>query len=305
MPYLTQLVLNTARLDAPAAKAATVTSQPAFTVEFGARTDTGRVRHNNEDSFLAASEMNLFVLSDGMGGLTAGEVASRLTVDSVAAHCRDAEADPALEFIGEKFAGIRPASNRLASAVRFANRVVYHAAHRHSRQHGMGATVVAVRFTQERMTVAHVGDSRAYRLRGQHLEQLTQDHSLVAEQVRRGQITEREAGVSELRNVLMRGIGVESEVEADVSEELVMDQDVVLLCSDGLTRELSDSQIADVLAAHTCAQTAADRLVDLASQAGGLDNITAVVVRPTPRAGGPRSGGHIFGKWFSGLAGQL
>jgi serine/threonine protein phosphatase PrpC len=305
MPYLTQLVLNAPRLDPPAAKPATATSQPAFTVEFGARTDTGRVRHNNEDSFLAAPEMNLFVLSDGMGGLSAGEIASRLTVDSVAAHCRDAEADPSSEFIGEQFPGSSPVSNRLASAVRFANQIVYHAAHRHSNQHGMGATVVAVRFTQERMTVAHVGDSRAYRLRGQHLEQLTQDHSLVAEQVRRGQITEREAGVSEMRNVLMRGIGVESEVEADVSEELVMDHDVVLLCSDGLTRELSDAQIAAVLAAHPCAQAAADRLVDLASQAGGLDNITAVVVRPTPRAGGPRSGARIFGKWFSGLAGPL
>jgi serine/threonine protein phosphatase PrpC len=304
MPYLTQLVLNSPRIAAPTAKAATATLQPAFTVEFGARTDTGRVRHNNEDSFLAAPEMNLFVLSDGMGGLSAGEVASRLTVDSVAAHCRDADSNPALDFVGEKFAGISPASNRLASGVRFANRTVYHAAHRHSGQHGMGATVVAVRFTQERMAVAHVGDSRAYRLRGQHLEQLTQDHSLVAEQVRRGQITEREARVSEMRNVLMRGIGIESEVEADISEELVIDHDVVLLCSDGLTRELSDSQIADVLAAHTCAQTAADRLVDLASQAGGLDNITAVVLRPRP-ACGPRSGGRIFGGWFSGSAGEL
>ena len=222
MPFLTQLALNgpriAPRLDDPAAMTATPL-QPAFTLQFGARTDTGRVRYNNEDSFLAAPEMNLFVLSDGMGGLSAGEVASRLTVDSVAAHCRDAVADPALEFIGEKLPGITPASNRLASAVRFANRIVYHAAHRHFSQHGMGATVVAARFTGERLTVAHVGDSRAYRFRGNHLEQLTRDHSLVAEQVRRGQITEREAGVSEFRNVLMRAIGVESEVEADVTEE--------------------------------------------------------------------------------------
>jgi serine/threonine protein phosphatase PrpC len=304
MPYLTQLVLNTPRIEAPAAKAATATLQPACPVEFGARTDTGRVRHNNEDSFLAAPEMHLFALSDGMGGLSAGEVASRLTVNCVAAHCRDADADPTLEFVGAELSGISPASNRLASAVRFANRIVYDAAHRHSAQHGMGATVVAVRFTQERMTVAHVGDSRAYRLRGRHLEQLTQDHSLVAEQVRRGQITERQAGASGLRNVLMRGIGVESEVAVDVSEELVMEQDIVLLCSDGLTRELSDSQIAHVLAAHACAQTAADRLVDLAGQAGGLDNITAVVLRPSLGTGGRRSGARILGRWFSGLVGQ-
>jgi PPM family protein phosphatase len=305
MPYLTELVLNSPRIQAPAAKAATGTLPPPFTVQFGARTDTGRIRKNNEDSFLAAPELNLFVLSDGMGGLSAGEVASRLTVDSVATHCRDAEANPALEFVGEKLSGISPASNRLASAVRFANRIVYDAARRHSGQHGMGATVVAVRFTQERMTVAHVGDSRAYRLRGNHLEQLTEDHSLVAEQLRRGHITERQAGASDLRNVLMRGIGVQPEEQADLSEQLVMEHDVVLLCSDGLTRELSDAQIAGVLATHACVQTAADRLVNLASQAGGADNITAVVLRPSLAAGSSRSGARIFGRWLSVLVGQL
>lgn len=301
MSYFTQLVLNAPRIPASVANAATGTSRPACTVEVGACTDTGRVRENNEDSFLAAPGMNLFVLSDGMGGFSAGEVASRLTVDCVAAHCRDADANPALEFFGENIPGISPASNRLASAVRFANKVVYDAAHRHAGQHGMGATVVAVRFTPERMTVAHVGDSRAYRLRGLHLEQLTQDHSLVAEQVRRGHLTERQASASGLQNVLMRAIGVESEVAADVCEQLVMDDDVILLCSDGLTRELSDARIAGVLSAHACAQSAADRLVQLATEAGGSDNITALVLRSKLANSGPGSGTRIFRRWFSGL----
>ena len=270
----------------------------AMEMDFGAQSDTGCVRENNEDSYLAAPEMGLFVLSDGMGGLESGEVASHLAVDAVLAHCREAEANPFLPLTGESIDGVSDASNRLASAIRLANKVVHRAAQANAARKAvgaMGATVVAVRFAGERMSLAHVGDSRAYRLRGENFEQLTQDHSFVAEQMRQGNMTQQEAGESALQSVLIRALGVDTDVDVDVTEELVMENDTVLLCSDGLTRELSDRQIAAVLGDADDAQEAADRLVDLAKQAGGGDNITAIVVRRAPQPAGVFA---RIGRWF-------
>ncbi|HKV03668.1 MAG TPA: protein phosphatase 2C domain-containing protein [Candidatus Acidoferrales bacterium] len=267
-------------------------------MEFGAQSDTGCVRGNNEDSFRVAPEMNLFVLSDGMGGLASGEVASRLAVETVLAHCREAEANPSLPLHGQRIEGVSGISNRLASAARLANEVVHDAAKHDGAEQRMGATVVAVRFDGERMSLVHVGDSRAYRLRGDELEQLTQDHSFVAEQMRRGRMTEQEAGSSALQSVLIRALGIEPEVDVDVSEELVMEGDTVLLCTDGLTRELTDAQVAAVLAESDDAQEAADRLIDLAKQAGGGDNITTIVLRRAPKLVGAFARIGRLGKWF-------
>jgi len=267
-------------------------------MEFGGRTDTGRVRENNEDCFRAAPELNLFVLSDGMGGQASGEVASRLAIETLIAHCREAEANPSLPLVGKFVEGASESLNRLASAVHLANQVVHEAAAQNPAQQGMGATIVAVRFFGERMELAHVGDSRAYRLRGGELQQLTQDHSFVAEQVRQGMITEGEAGRSVLQSVLLRAVGVEPEVEVGLEEELVMEGDTVLLCSDGLTRELADAQIAALLGAAGKAQAAADRLVDAANEAGGGDNITVIVLRPASR---PANVVAWLARWFKGL----
>jgi len=271
-------------------------------MEFGACSDTGCVRANNEDSYQAVPELNLFVLSDGMGGLEAGEVASRMAVEAIVTHVREAETNPSLPLTGDRIEGASETSNRLASAIRLANQVVHKAAEQNGNAQAMGATVVAVRFTGERMSLAHVGDSRAYRLRKDGLEQLTQDHSFVAEQLRRGVMTPDEAGSSTLQNVLVRALGVDAIVEVDVTEELVMEGDMILLCSDGLTRELSDAQIAAVLRETGDAQEAADLLIDLAKQAGGGDNITAILVRPSERA--VRAFVRIgrLGKWFKDSA---
>ncbi|HEY6467240.1 MAG TPA: protein phosphatase 2C domain-containing protein [Candidatus Acidoferrales bacterium] len=284
-------------------------------LEVAARSDTGRARENNEDSFHVAAELGLFVLSDGMGGLDSGEVASRLTVETVYAHCRDAEANPDLPYEGATAEGASQTSNRLASAIQMANRVVRAAAgfdvagsqsadatagpngQASNAPKGMGATVVALQFFGERVSVAHVGDSRAYRLRAGEFIQLTEDHSLVAQQVREGRMTHAEAESSPLKNVLMRALGVDSTVEVEVDEEVALEGDIYLLCSDGLTRELSDSQIAGVLKEMPTAQEGADRLIDLANQAGGGDNITAVVVRV-----GEKSGGTLgkISRWITG-----
>lgn len=271
-------------------------------LEFGAQSDTGCVRQNNEDSYRVAPEMNLFVLSDGMGGLECGEVASRLVVETVLEHCRKADANASLPFTGLRIEGISELTNRLASAVRVANQAVHSEAQRSAGERPMGATVVAVRFDEERMSLAHVGDSRAYRLRGDEFEQLTRDHSFVAEQVRQGRMTAQEAGTSRLQNVLVRALGVDPEVEVDASEELVLEGDTVLLCSDGLTRELTDAQIAAILRETEETQEATERLINLAKQAGGGDNITVIVVRPAARPVGAFGRISRLGKWFKDSA---
>ncbi|HVA71507.1 MAG TPA: Stp1/IreP family PP2C-type Ser/Thr phosphatase [Candidatus Limnocylindrales bacterium] len=269
--------------------------QAEMEIEFGARTDTGRVRENNEDSFRAAPELNLFVLSDGMGGQASGEVASRLAAETIVAHSRDAETNPSLPLTGESIEGASDAANRLASAIRLANRAVHRAALKNASQLGMGATVVAVQFADDRMIVAHVGDSRAYRLRNGELEQLTQDHSFIAEQVRLGMMTPEEGSQSKLQNVLLRALGTDPQVDVDVNEELLIEGDTLLLCSDGLTHEVAGAQIAAVLCDADDAQEAADDLVRLANQAGGGDNITVIVLRHAPKLVGAMA---KIGRWF-------
>jgi PPM family protein phosphatase len=266
-------------------------------IDFGSCSDAGRVRENNEDSFCLAPELNLFVLSDGMGGQASGEVASRLASETVVAYCREAQVNPSSTNTGVLIPGVSDTSNRLASAIRLANRVVHQAAENSTEQRGMGATVVAIWLADQRMSLAHVGDSRAYRLRAGALEQLTQDHSFVAEQVRRGSMTEQEAASSKLQNVLLRALGVDPDVQVEVDEQLLVEGDILLLCSDGLTRELSDAQIAGVLIDAAEAQEAADRLVELANQAGGEDNITAIVVRHAAKPAGKLG---RMGRWFKG-----
>ncbi|HEV2420085.1 MAG TPA: Stp1/IreP family PP2C-type Ser/Thr phosphatase [Candidatus Acidoferrales bacterium] len=264
-------------------------------IEFGASTDVGHVRENNEDSFRVAPEINLFVVSDGMGGQSSGEIASRLASEAVIAHCREAAENPALPVVGRTKEGASEFGNRLASAFRLANHAVHQAARRNAALHGMGATLVAVIVTEERLSIAHVGDSRAYRLRDGRLELLTEDHSFIAEQVRQGHMTEEEAQSSNLQNVLLRAVGVEEEVEVDLNEELFVDDDVLLLCSDGLTKELSDAQIAGVLATIEDADEASRRLIQLANDAGGNDNITVIVLRHAPRLVGSFE---KLGRWF-------
>lgn len=264
--------------------------------DFAARSDPGRVRENNEDSFRDAPEINVFVLSDGMGGHASGEMASRIAVDAVVGFCRAAESHPSILPEVERISGSSEMSNRLAAAIRRANSAVREAARQNPQCAGMGATLVAAQFDRGRMCLAHVGDSRAYRFRSGRLEQLTQDHSFVAEQVRRGMMTQGEAERSQLQNVLLRALGPEEELEVSVDEELLLEGDVILLCSDGLNREVSDAQIAAILERAEDAQTAADRLIDAANRAGGADNITVIVLRPVPK----RAPFARIGRWLVG-----
>lgn len=250
-------------------------------IEIGARTDVGRVRHNNEDSYRLVLELNLFALSDGMGGEAHGEVASGMAVQTVAAHCLEAANNPSAPFFGELQPDLSEKTNRLASAAHLANPKIHNAARTNPAQQGMGATLLAAWLDGQRLSLVHVGDSRAYLLRAGALEQLTRDHSLVAEQVRQGLITPQQAEASEMQSVLIRALGTQEEIEADADEHLLLDGDTLLLCSDGLTRMVTDPEIASTLLTHPAAQAAADRLVALANEYGGEDNVTVVVLPVT------------------------
>ena len=171
-----------------------------------------------------------------MGGEAYGEVASALAVEIVVNHCFDAEANPAAQVLGEVQPNWSANTKRLLTAVHLANRNIFKSAEEHPEQHGMGATLTAAWIDRAKLSIAHVGDSRAYLLRGGSLLQLTRDHSLVAEQVRRGVLTLAEAEESDMQSVLLRALGAQPEIEVDAEEHILFPRDVLLLCSDGLTQ---------------------------------------------------------------------
>jgi len=245
----------------------------------GAVTDVGRVRTNNEDCFRVVAPLHLFVLSDGMGGEAHGEVASALAVETVVQHCIDGEKNAAVTLYGEPQPGWSDKTQRLSSAAHLANKKIFESAHQHPEQEGMGATLTAAWIDGSRLSIAHVGDSRAYLLRGGSLQQLTSDHSLVAEQVRQGILTPAEADASEMQSVLLRALGSQADIQVDAEEHALIARDILLLCSDGLTRMLIEPEIAATLQAEPDAIRAANKLVELANDRGGTDNITVVVVR--------------------------
>lgn len=226
-----------------------------------AGTDTGRQRRANEDSLLARSP--LFVVADGMGGAQAGEVASRIAVESFQPGLPDAS-EPELA---------------LAELARAANTRIHELSHVNAEQAGMGTTLTAVYVGEQEVAIAHVGDSRAYCLRDGQLQRLTDDHSLVDELMRQGRLTPEEAIEHPQRSVITRALGPEGIVEVDTRSFRARPGDVYLLCSDGLTTMISEEQIASILLAHAGLRDAGEALIAAANQAGGRDNITVVLLR--------------------------
>lgn len=242
-------------------------------------TDVGRVRTNNEDSFRIVEPLSLFILSDGMGGEAHGEIASAMAVETISEYLAEPKQDSGETLHGEASDNFSLKTKRLKSAVHLANLKIYQSAQKNPEQRGMGATLTVVWVDDAKLSIAHVGDSRAYLLRSGNLQQLTNDHSLVAEQVRRGLITPQQAEESEMQSVLLRALGAHPDVEVDVDEVAVVPNDVLLLCSDGLTRMVTEPEIAGTLQAETNPASAAQKLIELANGNGGLDNITVIVAR--------------------------
>jgi serine/threonine protein phosphatase PrpC len=230
-------------------------------VEHVGRTDVGRQRSVNEDSLVLAPPF--FAVADGMGGAKAGEVASAMAAGT---------------FEGESDSG-EPAEAQLTRILREANRRIYDLAVSDDSHRGMGTTVTAAKVTGDEVSLGHVGDSRAYRLRDGELEQLTRDHSLVAELERSGQITPEAAEHHPQRSIITRALGPEPDVQVDTYTLAGRDGDLFLICSDGLTSMISDDELGSILRSSDSLEEAAESLVRAANQSGGKDNITVVMFR--------------------------
>jgi PPM family protein phosphatase len=232
-----------------------------------AGTDVGRARSGNEDSYFCGR--TVLAVADGLGGHQGGEVASA------------AAAEPLAALDGREFADPAEAAEALTAAIREANAAILDRAAGDPGLWGMGTTVTAAALAGERhLQLAHVGDSRAYLLRDGSLEQLTTDHTVVAELVRRGRLTPAQAAIHPERSILTRAVGLDPRVPVDTPDPLeLQDGDQVLLCSDGLTEPVDDDQIAQLLSAEPDGNTACQALIDAANAAGGPDNITVVLLR--------------------------
>ncbi len=240
-------------------------------VRFGAKTDLGNVRENNEDKFdffepteptLLAERGSVYAVCDGMGGHSAGQIASELALKTFLKAYYDLE--------------LPDVDTALYSAVLAANALVREVAQAIPGRRGMGTTLTAAILLESEAHVVHVGDSRCYLVRGEVIHQITDDHSYVMEQVRQGLMTLQEAQYSPYRNVITRSIGME-QVEPDIYRVVLEDGDRLVLCTDGLTTHVSDEQIAEVVRAHS-PSAAAQKLVEMALEEGGSDNVTVIVI---------------------------
>jgi len=244
-----------------------------LTIELSAAVDPGRARSNNEDSVALDNDVALAVLADGMGGYNAGEVASNMATSFIRTelgrwlreaqtHASDGEVRRAMDICVDN-----------------ANRAIFNAANSNPQYAGMGTTLVVAVIRDSHLLVGHVGDSRAYRLRGGRLQQITRDHSLLQEQIDAGLITPEQAAFSANKNLVTRAVGVEDTVLLETHQHDVQPGDVYLLCSDGLSDMLDDASIGQLLLANESLTVACQALIDAANDAGGKDNISVVLVR--------------------------
>jgi PPM family protein phosphatase len=241
-------------------------------------TDTGRQRQHNEDFYLVQPEVKLFLVADGMGGHAAGEIASRIAGEAIAEFIRTSlDEDGTWPHAYDEH--LKPGTNRLLAAVKVANSRVIEAMRKDARLRGMGTTVVASLLEGETMSLAHVGDSRGYLIRGSQMKRITNDHSWVFEQVQAGMLTEAEAERHPLRNVITRALGGALTVVPEACEVGIEKGDIFLLCSDGLTGMVPEDEILRLLVEHPDLDEAGKKLVETANARGGNDNITVVLVR--------------------------
>lgn len=249
-------------------------------VDYKGVTDVGRKREANEDCFATIPEDQLFVVADGMGGHAAGEVAARLAVTAIADFIASTRRDAEITWPFEYDTSLSLESNRLKTAIRFANQKILDTILHKKDLEGMGTTLVGVMLGNGRACVGHVGDSRAYLIRGQDIVQLTSDHSWVNEQVKLGFLTPDDASRHPFRNVVTRALGSKEDVLVDVVERDVQPGDVLVLCSDGLNTMLDDAEIVATVAQNTSdVEAAAEALVAKANQKGGEDNVTVILIK--------------------------
>jgi len=262
---------------------------PPLEIRAAGLSDVGRKRRSNEDAFATLDNLKLYVVADGMGGHAAGEVASRLAVESIERHISGAQprSAPTVPAAARPPAPEEQAlplpARQVLNAIRLANQEIVRSVRRNQSMRGMGTTVVLVYIQGRRAYIGSVGDSRAYLLRGEEIQQLTDDHTFVNEQVRAGTLTPHEARRHPSRNILTRAVGSQEEVEPDLVEQDLQAGDLILLCSDGLTAMVDDGEILATLRRQDGdLEKGCRALVDLANERGGDDNITTVLIQAFP-----------------------
>ncbi|MBC7781485.1 MAG: Stp1/IreP family PP2C-type Ser/Thr phosphatase [Proteobacteria bacterium] len=246
-------------------------------------TDPGMVRSHNEDSLAVEPQIGLAVLADGMGGYNAGEVASGIAVALIREEVKKALLED--DTLARDEPGVTARAERiLREQSTKANASIFQSAQKQPQYAGMGTTLVTALFSDNRVTVAHIGDSRLYRLRGDSFEQITRDHSLLQEQIDSGMISKEDARHSMNKNLVTRALGVDPEVETEIHTYEVLPGDTYLLCSDGLSDMIPEAEIhstIETLKANL--QLAADQLVQTANDYGGRDNVSVVLVQVNDR----------------------
>ena len=259
--------------------------------EYSALSDVGCVRTNNEDAVLLDRQHGIVVLADGMGGYNAGEVASALAVEQIGSQLARW-----LLSQGARAVKVRDLRRAMEICVDNTNRAIFDASHTNPDYAGMGTTLVMAAPLGATLVIGHVGDSRAYRWRAGSLARLTRDHSLLQEHIDAGLITQEEAAVSSYRSLVTRALGVEDTVLLDVQEVPVDPGDVFLLCSDGLTDMLTDDELADALGDTGPLDALSQRLVDMANEGGGRDNVSVALIRAPATPQKPATAGQMLRK---------
>lgn len=256
--------------------------------DFCTHTDPGRTRENNEDSVTFDAASRLGILADGMGGYNAGEVASGMATTYIKSELG--------RWLGEAghVASLREMRRALEICVDNANRSIFNAANSNPQYSGMGTTLVAGIFLDDRVLLGHIGDSRVYRLRDRKLEQITKDHSLLQEQLDDGLITAEQAATAPHKNLVTRALGVEDSVMLEVNEHLVEPGDLYLMCSDGLSDMIDDAAIAQVLESDASLPQKAIQLIESANAGGGRDNISVLLAQAGESP--PRRG--LISRWL-------
>jgi len=242
-------------------------------------TDVGQRRDHNEDAIASDDNIGLVILADGMGGYKAGEVASEIAVLSISAELKEAMLTMEPGHV-DVFLGKQAEAQLILDAVKNANDAIYNVSQTQPQCAGMGTTLVVGLFTNNKLLVGHIGDSRMYRFRNQSLTQITEDHSLLQEQIKSGLITAEQAKFSANKNLVTRALGIDPEVELELNEHDVEVGDIYLLCSDGLTDLVDDNIIESTLnMLSSNLHDTAQKLVEMANDNGGKDNISVILVR--------------------------
>jgi protein phosphatase len=248
-------------------------------VRFSGDTHVGQKREHNEDSFFLPESETLTMVADGMGGHASGEVASRMAVETIAAFFKETQDEQELTWPFKVDRGHRHDVNRMVTAIKLANLRIHEEAQRNPACRGMGTTLVSSLFVEDALIVGHVGDSRMYRLREGLFDQMTEDHSLLNDYIKMKHLSAEEIAAFPHKNVIVRALGMKSTVQVDVITDQPRLGDVYVLCSDGLSSMLPDTEIGEIVANTPDLDGVCDRLIAAANASGGLDNVTVVAVR--------------------------